>query len=88
MRTACAKPAILLRRELYFPGWRASVNGAPTPVTQAGIFEQIRLPAGPARIRFSYLPPGTARNCGLALVALLIWLACAMSARRRPQPKF
>jgi hypothetical protein len=83
MRADCAKPATLLRRELYYPGWRATIAGTPVPITQAGIFQRIQLPAGLSDIGFSYMPPGTPRNCTLALVAAFVWLGCAAS-RRRP----
>jgi uncharacterized membrane protein YfhO len=82
MRAHCAKPATLLRRELYYPGWRATIAGTPVPITQAGIFQRIQLPAGLSDIGFSYMPPGTPRNCTLALVAAFVWLGCAASRRR------
>jgi hypothetical protein len=58
MAADCAQPATLLRRELAWPGWRATVNGARTPVSAQDIFQTIALPEGHSVIRFSYAPPG------------------------------
>ena len=84
MKTTCAQPATLIRREMIDPGWRATVNGAATPVRPIlKIFQQVALPAGSAVIRFSYIPPHTHLACAVALLALLLWLGCALTARRQ-----
>lgn len=57
LRADCAKPAHLTRRELYFPGWRAYVDGQEVPVSAAGLFQQISLPAGESTVRFAFAPP-------------------------------
>ena len=69
MTVDCAAAATLVRRELYFPGWRATVDGAAAKVEPHGpIFQSIALPAGRSTVRFAYAPPGI----GWA------WLACAV----------
>ncbi len=84
MQTTCAQPATLIRREMIDPGWHATVNGAPTPVRPIlKLFQQVALPAGTAVIRFSYIPPHTHLACAIAILALLLWLACARAARRQ-----
>ncbi len=61
----CKGPATLIRSELYFPGWTATVNGTPAVVTKDGIFQSVTLPDGMASIRFQFAPPGA----GLAFMA-------------------
>ncbi len=57
IETQCAGNAILLRRELFYPGWRATINDSKTPVKRAGeIFQSIDLPPGRTKIVFSYTP--------------------------------
>jgi hypothetical protein len=86
MQTTCAQPATLIRREMIDPGWHATVNGAATPVRPIlKIFQQVALPAGTAVIRFSYTPPHTHLACAIALMALLLWLACARAPAARRQ---
>jgi hypothetical protein len=72
----CIKPATFIRRELYYPGWRAAVNGIAVPLTKGEeIFEQITVPAGHARIRFTYIPSYTPLACLLMIAAFLFVLA-------------
>jgi hypothetical protein len=81
----CRSAATLVRRELLFPGWRASVNGNPVPIALInGIFQRVALPAGFATIRFRYAPPhiGWAwAACALAVLGIL-----APGRRRRSCP--
>ena len=72
VRTRCPVGSTLLRRELFFPGWRAWVNGRRTPVDQDGLFQRIALPAGRAEIRFHYAPPGIAWAYTAALLGLTL----------------
>jgi len=68
----CATPATLLRRELFMPGWTATVNGASAAVSAHGkIFQVIPLPAGNNMVRFRFAPP----YAGYAWIAF--WLGVA-----------
>jgi hypothetical protein len=68
----CATPATLLRRELFMPGWTATVNGASAAVfAHEKIFQFIRLPAGNNMVRFRFAPP----YAGYAWIAF--WLGVA-----------
>ena len=54
----CSTSATLLRRELYMPGWTASVNGVSAAVSaHEKIFQTISLSAGKNVIRFRFAPP-------------------------------
>ncbi len=84
MDADCAGPSTLLRRELFYPGWHASVNGHAVPLTMANdIFQQIPLPAGHSSIHFSYLPTHMRAACAVALAALMLWLGAAIMEARR-----
>lgn len=53
----CKAPAVLIRRELFYPGWHASINDHESQITRSGsIFQSVRLPAGESHISFSYQP--------------------------------
>ena len=55
----CATPARLLRREMFAPGWTATIDGARVAVArEQEIFQGVTLPAGRSRVRFAYAPPG------------------------------
>jgi hypothetical protein len=54
----CTAPATLLRKELYMPGWRVSVNREPAAaVEQDSIFQMIALPLGRSHVRYYFAPP-------------------------------
>jgi hypothetical protein len=70
--TECAQPTRLIRRELFFDGWRATVNGKRAEIDQEGIVQAVDLPAGSATVAFRYAPPYAGVSAGLALVGILI----------------
>lgn len=56
--TLCTTPSTLLRRELYMPGWSATVNGSNMAVSShEEIFQTIPLKAGRNVVRFHFAPP-------------------------------
>jgi hypothetical protein len=58
VNVACEAPATLVRRELFFPGWRAGVNETSVEITPYNVvLQQIALPAGASKVRFAYAPP-------------------------------
>ena len=74
LSTDCGAPATLIRRELFFPGWGADINGAAAKISEYGdIFQAIQLPKGKSEVRFRYAPPyrlGLAFNVGSVAVLL------------------
>ena len=57
VRTRCDHPTELVRREQFFPGWSAEVNGKDVPIRLAGeLFQGISLPTGTSEIHFRYTP--------------------------------
>jgi len=62
----CAAAGVLLRREMFDPGWHATLNGRKIGVFRAdGVFQAVMLPAGPGRIEFFYRPPHARLMAGL-----------------------
>ncbi len=85
-------PAIVLVRNGYDPGWRATVDGAPTPVIAADSIDQaVAVPAGHHTILLTYHDPPVGfglLGSGLALAGLLALavVPAVRSRRRRPAP--
>jgi len=78
----------LLLADTFYPGWTATVDGAPTPIYRANVSTRaIALTKGRHDVRFTYEAPGFARGAlstAFAGAALLGWLAAAtIYARRR-----
>jgi uncharacterized membrane protein YfhO len=83
----CATPATLLYRSLADPGWRATVNGQPAAITVVdGLFQRIALPAGHARVVFTYEPPHAGLALALAAAGLLALAAALAFSLWRGEP--
>jgi uncharacterized membrane protein YfhO len=55
----CPRRTTLVRRETWFPGWSAEIDGCPTAIRSAdGLFQPVTVPAGSAHRTFSVVPPG------------------------------
>jgi hypothetical protein len=84
----CPAAASLLRREMFYPGWHATINGAPAAIVPAAtIFQSVPLPPGESTIRFFYRPDGESPACLAAGAAALVWLIAALSGRFRARPR-
>jgi len=65
----CDRPTTLVRREMYFPGWSATVNGRPATIARSdGLFQSIRVPAGRSTVSFDYDAP----NLTMGLIAAVL----------------
>jgi hypothetical protein len=75
-RVVCPRSATLIRRETWYSGWSARLDGHPATIRRAdGLFQAVTLPAGSHRITFSFAPPGM----NLALLGLLAGCALMLS---------
>jgi hypothetical protein len=73
------RPALLLARHTWVPGWEARVDGAPTETYQAaGIFFAVAVPAGRHTVTLRYRTPRFVP--GLAVAAA--WIVGAAGAYR------
>ncbi len=62
----------LVLTDSYYPGWRALVDGQPTPVVRADVlFRAVHVPAGTHRVEFIYDP--LSLKIG-AVISALAWL--------------
>lgn len=53
----CTSAGYLVRREAFYPGWQASVDGRPETIARTdGLFQGVALPAGSHTVHFSYRP--------------------------------
>lgn len=84
----CAAPATLLYRSLADSGWRATVNGQPAAITVVdGLFQQVALPAGHARVVFTYEAPHAGLALLLAAAGLLALAGALTLSLRRAEPR-
>ncbi|HEU5318060.1 MAG TPA: YfhO family protein [Chloroflexota bacterium] len=76
-------PGLLVMTETFYPGWRATVDGAAAPIVRADLhFRGVPLAAGSHRVRLWYDP--LSFKVGVALAVLAIVLNLALLWRARP----
>lgn len=78
-RVTADAPAYLVFAETWYPGWSATVNGAPTPLLRANLaFQAVAVPAGESEVVFRYrinhFVTGAAISAGALLAALTLLL--------------
>ncbi len=77
----------LLLADSYYPGWRATIDGDPTPVYAANsVVRAIVLPPGKHEVQFIFVPLDFYLGAGISLVTILlcglIWLLLKRRAQR------
>lgn len=89
VQVEAAEAAYLFLSEVFYPGWRATVDGEPAPVYRANaLFRAVLVPAGEHRVVLTFSPRPWQVGLGLSLVAWLGaagvgMLALVRKARRR-----
>ncbi len=79
-------PALLVLSDTFYPGWRAAVDGEPSPIYQTdAAFRGVLVPAGRHRVEMWFSPRSLWRGLGAAGVALLIGLVLTV-VRGRGSP--
>jgi Bacterial membrane protein YfhO len=74
-------PAYLVLSEIWYPGWQATVNGAPVEVLRANqALRAVALPAGTATVRLWFAPRSWQIGLGAALVGLLLCVVCLVKS--------
>ncbi len=85
VRVATPGPAWLLVADGWYPGWRATVNGAPTPIYRANLaFRAVPLTAaGEHVVEMAFLPASQVWGALLSLLGLVVLAADGLLARER-----
>lgn len=94
LSVSAPQAAYLILSDAWYPGWRATVNGDPTPIQRANlVFRALPVPAGDSSVIFSFEPrlwrAALYIGCALWLITLVAALkpAWMRSVIYRPQVK-
>ncbi len=84
-RVHCDHSGRLMRREQFFPGWNATVDGHNVRIKIThDLFQGVKLPAGDSVVRFQYVPEGFVLGAWFALVGCFaMFISLAMRTRAR-----
>jgi hypothetical protein len=92
LNVEAASDALLVLSDLYYPGWRATVDGRPADILRADyLLRAVAVPAGRHTVVFLYKPAsfkaGVAASLagGLAIVLMLLmhWRSAQWGTRRK-----
>lgn len=83
IRTATDADRFLVLSEMWFPGWRATIDGQPTPIYRANyLFRGLIVPEGEHTIRMVYRPASANVGAGVTVTTGL-GLVVAVALRRQ-----
>lgn len=88
VRTSASGQQFLVLSDVYYPGWRAYVDGTPADIIVTnGIFRGVSVPAGQHTVEFRFEPARFRIGVILSLTCLggliVIWIVRRLSGRER-----
>lgn len=88
-QVGCPKAGWFVLRDLYWPGWRARVDGVSAPIYAAdGVFRAVPVPRGHHTVSFGYSPASVLWGGMISLVTALVGLVGILAARyRKPRER-
>lgn len=85
LRGRFPRPAFVVLNDMYYPEWRAEVDGRPAPIYRANyLFRAVAVPAGRHEIRFAYRDRMLWLGTAIALLTLAGGVAVFLTERPRP----
>jgi hypothetical protein len=74
----------LVLLDAFYPGWRAEVDGRPTPIRPANVaFRAVVVGPGRHEVRFTYRPASVVVGGAISITALAVLAACLLFLWRR-----
>jgi len=84
IQTASTTNALLVISEIFYPGWKAYVDGQSAPIMPAnGILIAVPVPNGSHKIELTYDPDSWKIGAGISLLSLLVWGGLAIRVWRQ-----
>ena len=82
--TDSSEPGYLFLSEVFYPGWKASVDGKPIPVLRGNyLFRVVKVPKGKHQVDFVFDPLSIKIGVGVTVFTLLLVLAISLYYRRK-----
>lgn len=85
LRVTSSAPALLVISQIYYPGWQATVDGAPAPVLLVdGALDGVAVPGGAHRVDLRFAPLSLRLGAAVTAGALLsVVIVSGLGWRRR-----
>ena len=73
VQTSSSSPSFLVTSDVYYPGWRASLDGAPVQLFRADYaLRGVQVPAGRHVVKFEFVPRTFYYGAALSALSLLV----------------
>ena len=87
LETPPTSDGYLVVAENWYVGWRATVDGAPTPVLRANVAQMaVPLPGGAREVQLTFVSPSYERGKLITLLSLVAVMALVVAPRLRRRP--
>jgi uncharacterized membrane protein YfhO len=84
VETTANAPAFLVTSDVFYPGWRATIDGAPAELFQTDYaFRGLPVPAGTHAVRFEFSPRSFYQGVFISAASLLLLGACVFWLKRK-----
>ena len=78
---------LLVLSEVYYPGWRATVDGQPTSIARVNyVLRGVSVPAGQHRVEIFYRPKTFTWGAVISWITLAVLAAVSVWVWRRRKP--
>jgi uncharacterized membrane protein YfhO len=85
--TEATEPGFLFLSEIYYPGWKAFIDGRLEPIQRGDyLFRVIQVPAGRHEVTFAFDPFSIKIGVGITLLTLFLELALILCHFRKKSP--
>jgi hypothetical protein len=82
--TRAAQPTALVVAEIFYPGWEATIDGAPARIHLTNfVMRGVALPAGAHRVEMRYRAPAARNGAIISVLTLLLLIGLTIRARLR-----
>jgi hypothetical protein len=82
VRTQTDDPALLVLSDAIYPGWEASIDGAPAPIYPTNVlFRGVPVPAGDHEVVFTFRPQSWERGYRLSALGALLLIVTLIGFR-------
>jgi Bacterial membrane protein YfhO len=84
IKTNSQSQSFLVLSDVYYPGWKATIDGVPTHIFQTNyVLRGILVPAGEHVVRFEFRPKSFYIGAGISAVSLFLLFVIFLILRRR-----
>jgi membrane protein YfhO len=84
LTTATGAPGLLVLSEVYYPAWKAYVDGEPVPLYRADhLFRSVPIPAGEHQVELRYESSALKTGVAISLIAYVALVTLAIAKARR-----